>query len=218
MITTYWRIPNIFTISQEHKGKTTGNGANFPTLHSNKPEQRSEKINVGTRRGCSLEPQKVTREAPVKARHVYPRAGRGQRGGGSGVQGFHSCTLQQKPPPGSPVRKEDGDLGSILPSVGSPRWPAFSQPHRQRTSLSGWLTLPGAAQPAAGRDGQQDGVCWLIARAQHPVSSGLLGAELGRHSEGSPSPAPAPPVMPRPWTGSEVRFHFNLELSHLENL
>lgn len=92
MITTYWRIPNIFTISQEHKGKTTGNGANFPTLHSNKPEQRSEKIYAGTRRGCSLEPQKVTREAPVKARHVYPRAGRGQERRGerrSGISQLH---------------------------------------------------------------------------------------------------------------------------------
>lgn len=74
MITTYWRIPNIFTISQEHKGKTTGNGANFPTLHSNKPEQRSEKINVETRRGRSLDPQKVTKEAPMKAPMFTPHA------------------------------------------------------------------------------------------------------------------------------------------------
>lgn len=57
MITTYWRIPNIFTISQEHKGKTTGNGANFPTLHSNKPERRSEKINVETWRRRGLDAQ-----------------------------------------------------------------------------------------------------------------------------------------------------------------
>lgn len=58
MITTYWRIPNIFTISQEHKGKTTGNGANFPTLHSNKPKQRSEKRNAETQCGHCLDPQK----------------------------------------------------------------------------------------------------------------------------------------------------------------
>lgn len=59
MITTYWRIPNIFTISQEHKGKTTGNGANFPTLHGNKPKQRSEKRNadaVWTLLGSSKKP------------------------------------------------------------------------------------------------------------------------------------------------------------------
>lgn len=74
MITTYWRIPNIFTISQEHKGKTTGNGANFPTLHSNKPEQRSEKTNVETWRRCGLDPQKITKEALVRAPWIYPLA------------------------------------------------------------------------------------------------------------------------------------------------
>lgn len=189
MITTYWRIPNIFTISQEHKGKTTGNGANFPTLHSNKPEQRSEKINVETRHGCSLDPQKVTKEALVKALRVYPRARRGQRGGGAAFRDF-TAALCSKTLLQALLRKQDGDLGHILPSVGSPCWPAFSQPRHQQTLFSGWLTTLGAGQPEAGRDGRQDGV--------YQLTLGRAPRSIGAH-QGCASPAkqtkPEPHVL-----------------------
>lgn len=149
MITTYWRIPNIFTISQEHKGKTTGNGANFPTLHSNKPERRSEKINVETRRRRRLDPPKSDLGSPGESTVGLPPCSEGAERRGSNVQGFHSSALQQNPAPGSLLRKEDRDLGGISPSLGSPRRLAFSQPRRQRTSSSGWLTPLGAGQPEA---------------------------------------------------------------------
>lgn len=113
MITTYWRIPNIFTISQEHKGKTTGNGANFPTLHSNKPEQRSEKINVETWRRRGLDAQKMIEEVLVRAAWIYPLAWAGREDGEqrSGISQLHFAAKLR-----SGLSAEDGDLGSIFPS------------------------------------------------------------------------------------------------------
>lgn len=133
MITTYWRIPNIFTISQEHKGKTTGNGANFPTLHSNKPERRSEKIDVETWRGCGLDPQKVPEEAPVKAPHVQPRARRVREEGEqrSGISQLHFAAK-----PSGLSGEEGGRRSWQYFALGR-----FPSPPRQQSLFSGWLAL-----------------------------------------------------------------------------
>lgn len=140
MITTYWRIPNIFTISQEHKGKTTGNGANFPTLHSNKPEQRSEKINVETWRRRGLDAQKAPEEALVGAPRVSPREDGEQRSGIAQLH-FAGCKVCKvcvpSSAPGSLLRKE-------ISAVFCP-WPVLCFVP---------ANIPGLGNAAQGRTGQ----------------------------------------------------------------
>lgn len=214
MITTYWRIPNIFTISQEHKRKTTGNGANFPTLHSNKPEQRSEKINVATRRRRRLDPPKSDLGSPGESTVGLPPCSEGAERRGSNVQGFHSSALQQNPAPGSLLRKEDRDLWRYF-ALGR-----FPSPTCLLAASSPANFVLGLANAARGRTTRSRPLAGTgarmafpgFARAEPRAPSGLVSAELRRQSKRSPSPAcsakrretPASLVMPRPWPGSEI--------------
>lgn len=187
MITTYWRIPNIFTISQEHKGKTTGNGANFPTLHSNKPEQRSEKTNVETWRRCGLDPQKITKEALVRAPWIYPLAWAVREDGvqRSGISQLHFAAKLC-----SGLCAEEGGwrswqyFASPLPSASLV--PSKCSGHTRVCPLRG--TGTGWALPGLG-----------LSRAQHPQQSHQILSSTcsAEHQE-------TLMVTPRPWTGPEI--------------